>query len=165
MNFTAVDFETSAWRKASACAVGAVQVRDGQIVDTFYSLIKPPDFRYWNFEDVHRITREMVQTAPTFPEVWPRLSNIIAVGPFVAHNVQFDWCVLTRTLAHYQLPQLEVAQVCTYRLARQKCPQLARHSLPELAAHFGIPLDHHNAASDARACAEVAIRLWDLDAF
>ena len=38
--------------------------------------------------------------------------------------------------------------------------ELARHDLATVAAHFGIALDHHQAASDARACAEVAIRLW-----
>jgi len=29
--------------------------------------------------------------------------------------------------------------------------------LPAVCAHLGIPLDHHNAISDAEACARIAI--------
>ena len=160
MNFTAVDFETSAYPRASACAVGIVQVRDGQIVDTFYSTLKPPEYPYWKFVEIHGITRAMVENAPTFPEVWPRLKSLISDGPFVAHNASFDWGVLTQTLNHYRLSTFELERVCTYRLAQRKLPELARHTLDSVAAHLAIPLNHHNAASDARACAEVAMRLW-----
>lgn len=160
MNFTAVDFETSAWNRASACAVGAVQVREGKITDTFYSLLKPPDSPYWNYVETHCITRAMVENAPTFPEVWPRLKGLLSIGPFVAHNVVFDWGVLTHTLQYYGLPQLDLERICTFRLAQRQCPELAHHDLATVAAHFGIALNHHQAASDARACAEVAMRLW-----
>jgi DNA polymerase-3 subunit epsilon len=160
INFTAVDFETSAWPKASACAVGAVQVRDGKITDSFYSLLKPPNYPYWNYVETHNITRAMVENAPTFPEVWPKLKSILADGPFVAHYASFDWAVLTRTLAYYKLPTFELERICTCRLAQRKCPELPRHDLATVAAHLGIDLNHHQAASDARACAEVAIRLW-----
>lgn len=160
LSFTAVDFETSAWKHDSACAVGAVQVRDGQIVDSYYSLLKPPPSPYWNYVETHGITREMVKDAPTFPEVWPRLMGLLAGGPLVAHNVGFDWDVLTQTLQHYRMPQPELDRVCTIRLARRGCPGLASYSLPAVAAHFGIALNHHHAASDAHACAEVVMRLW-----
>lgn len=160
LSFTAVDFETSAWKKASACAVGVVQVRGGVIVEQFYSLLKPPVFPHWNYTEVHGITRAMVEAAPTFPDVWPRLKSLLADGPFVAHNARFDWAVLTRSMEHYGLPALEIERICTLRLAQQKCPDLARHDLATVAAHLGIDLTHHHAASDARACAEVAIRLW-----
>jgi DNA polymerase-3 subunit epsilon len=160
MNFTAVDFETSAWKRASACAVGAVAVRGGVIVDSFYSLLKPPKYPYWNYVDVHGITRAMVERAPTFPEVWPRLKNMLGAGPFVAHNAPFDWAVLKSTLGHYGLLAPEIERLCTLRLAQRKLPELSCHSLAAVAEYYDITLKHHHAASDARACAEVAIRLW-----
>lgn len=160
MDFTAVDFETSAWKKNSACAVAAVQVRDGKIVERFYSLLKPPDFPYWNYVELHGITRDMVEDKPIFPLVWPQLQEMIGDGPFVAHNVLFDWGVLIHTLNHYALPVPVLERVCTFRLAQRRCPELPRHDLATVAAHLGIALDHHHAASDALACAEVAIRLW-----
>lgn len=40
-NFAAIDFETANNKRSSVCSVGVVIVRDGEIVDKFYSLIKP----------------------------------------------------------------------------------------------------------------------------
>ena len=40
-NFVAIDFETANNHPSSVCSVGLVKVKDGVIVDSFYSLIKP----------------------------------------------------------------------------------------------------------------------------
>lgn len=40
-DFAAIDFETANNERSSVCSVGIVVVRDGEIVDKFYSLIKP----------------------------------------------------------------------------------------------------------------------------
>ena len=40
-NFAAIDFETANNERTSVCSVGVVIVRDGEIVDKFYSLIQP----------------------------------------------------------------------------------------------------------------------------
>lgn len=40
-DFAAIDFETANYNRSSVCAVGVVIVRDGEIVDSFYSLIQP----------------------------------------------------------------------------------------------------------------------------
>ena len=44
-NFVAIDFETANGNRSSVCSVGIVVVRDGEIVDKYYSLIQPtPNF-------------------------------------------------------------------------------------------------------------------------
>ena len=40
-DFAAIDFETANNERSSVCSVGIVIVRNGEIVDKFYSLIKP----------------------------------------------------------------------------------------------------------------------------
>ena len=40
-DFAAIDFETANNERTSVCSVGVVIVRNGEIVDTFYSLIQP----------------------------------------------------------------------------------------------------------------------------
>ena len=40
-DFVAIDFETANGSRSSVCSVGVVIVRDGEIVDKFYSLIRP----------------------------------------------------------------------------------------------------------------------------
>ena len=44
-DFAAIDFETANECRSSVCSVGVVIVRDGQIVDSFYSLILPEPVR------------------------------------------------------------------------------------------------------------------------
>ena len=48
-DFAAIDFETANNERTSVCSVGVVIVRDGEIVDTFYSLIQPEPnyYNYW----------------------------------------------------------------------------------------------------------------------
>ena len=39
-DFISIDFETANQQPSSVCSVGVVMVRDGQVVDSFYSLIR-----------------------------------------------------------------------------------------------------------------------------
>ena len=55
-NFAAIDFETANEERTSVCSVGVVIVKDGEIVDTFYSLIRPvPD--HYVFTYIHGLTQ------------------------------------------------------------------------------------------------------------
>ena len=46
-DFAAIDFETANNERSSVCSVGIVIVRNGEIVDFFYSLIQPEP-NYYN---------------------------------------------------------------------------------------------------------------------
>ena len=48
-DFAAIDFETANNERSSVCSVGIVIVRDGEIIDTFYSLIQPEPNYYIRF--------------------------------------------------------------------------------------------------------------------
>lgn len=54
LNFAAIDFETANNERSSVCSVGIIIVRDGKIVNKFYSLIKPePEYyNYWCSQEV-----------------------------------------------------------------------------------------------------------------
>ena len=69
-DFAAIDFETANSERSSVCSVGIVIVRNGEIVDSYYSLIKPePEYYfYWNTQ-VHGLTMEDTMNAKVFPEV------------------------------------------------------------------------------------------------
>ena len=74
-DFAAIDFETANQQRTSVCSVGIVIVRDGEIADSYYSLIKPePEYySYWNTR-VHGLTLEDTMNADVFPKVWGRNS-------------------------------------------------------------------------------------------
>lgn len=67
-----------------------VIVRDCQIVDSFYSLIKPePEYyNYW-CSQVHGLTEDDTWNAPVFPEVWAKVAPMIEGLPPIAHNKAF----------------------------------------------------------------------------
>ena len=77
-DFAAIDFETANYEQSSVCAVGVVIVRNGEIVDSFYSLIQPePNYYSYRCTQVHGLTREDTEEAPVFPKVWAQIEPMI----------------------------------------------------------------------------------------
>ena len=155
--FLALDFETAHYSRTSACALGLVLVCGDVAVATENFLIRPPrpDF---TFSHIHGLTWEDVRAAPTFAELWPRILPWIEQADFlVAHNASFDQGVLARCCAHYGLAVPARRFFCTVQIARR---QWGIHPtrLPDVCGRLGIALTHHDAGSDARACAEIALR-------
>jgi DNA polymerase-3 subunit epsilon len=161
LNFTAIDFETANERRESACAVGVVRVRGGQIVDSFQTLLRPRQLRMdWRNQQVHGIAEADLHDAPSLADAWPELLPYLHRQPVVAHNSAFDVSVLEYTLRDFGLPIPAFHSLCSVKLAKVCWPKLERHRLNHVAEYFGIPLNHHDALSDARACAEITVRAF-----
>lgn len=158
MNFTALDFETANRQTHSACSVALTIVQDNAIVDEFYTLIKPETwFDSFNTK-IHGIRKEDVQEAPKFPAVWDELSHYFTEDQLViAHNMPFDKRILQGTLKYYGLNAPRFQTLCTVQSSRRLLKQLPNHKLNTVAAYYGIPLNHHHALDDARACATILI--------
>ena len=156
MTFTAIDFETATGHPESACAVGIVTVNDGIITDEYYTLIQPPwnHYSYFNIK-VHGINPSMTERAKTFDGVFPEIRERLFGRIIVAHNEAFDRNVLSRTMKHYGLyyDELEISDrwECTCRIYRAKGYRPA--NLKYCSERNNIELNHHEALSDARACA------------
>ena len=159
--YVALDFETSGYAAHSACAVGLCRIEDGVVTDSFYSLIRPPSSRVL-FTHVHGLTWPMLKDAPTFTELWPQLVAFMEGShALLAHNAVFDRRVLHASCQALELVQPQLPFLCTLKGARRSLP-LASRALDSVCGYFGIPLDHHHAGSDARACAEIYLRLRGL---
>ena len=155
--FIAIDFETANLEMASACALGIVVVDDLKIAEEFYTLIKPP-MENFKFTHIHGITWDDVKDKMTFNELWPGIQNYFGNIDFVAaHNAGFDRTVLKGCCSHYNINIPDVKYKCTWQLSR-KMLKLESNALDKVSAHFGIELDHHNALSDALACAKIMIQ-------
>ena len=158
LDFVAIDFETANQRRASVCAVGLVRVRNGKIVDSSGILVNPDcEFNYWNTA-IHGITEKDVALAPTWKELWPEVREYIGRDVLFCHNSSFDMSVLRSALEEIGEEYTPVS-VCTFLLSRSIWPGLETYKLNVLCKRCGIPLDHHNAKSDAEACALLAIEL------
>ncbi|HAE66804.1 MULTISPECIES: 3'-5' exonuclease [Sphingobacterium] len=158
LSFTAIDFETATANQNSACAIGLVVVEHGLIVDEFHSLIRPPGNQYmWQTTRVHGIKPRDTFDSPTFEELYFKIKPLIANRMMVAHNELFDRNVLRKTMLHYSLPYeslgLSNQWECTFKIYQSKGFKPAR--LNACCEVMGIDLNHHEALSDARACAEL----------
>jgi DNA polymerase III subunit epsilon len=154
--FVAIDFETADYSRDSACAVGLVRVENHRIVERTYSLIKPPRKRFV-FTYLHGITWEDVANQPNFGELWPTYGPMLEGIDFLAaHNASFDRSVLQRccTVAGLQPPRIPFR--CTVQLARRTW-NIYPTKLNHVCDHLGITLKHHQAASDAEACALIVM--------
>ena len=158
MNFTAIDFETATGHPESACAIGIVTVENSTIVEEYYTLIQPPNNEYWYRNImVHGIKPIETLETPTFDGVFHEIKKRLFGRKIVAHNEAFDRKVLQKTMKYYGLyyDELEIADMweCTCKIYRKKGYKPA--NLKHCADLNGIDLVHHEALSDARACAKL----------
>jgi len=153
MDFVTIDFETADYARKSACSVGLAKYHNGKMIDTFYSLIRPP--RLYIRPDLtalHDLTVKDVKNAPTFAELWYKISNLIGDLPLAAHNASFDMGVLLATLEWYELPIPILRYFCSLKLVRRTWPSFNSHALTALAKEFGISYKVHNALDYAKTC-------------
>ncbi len=158
MTFTAIDFETATGHPESACAVGIVTVNDGVITEEYYTLIQPPNNEYWYRNImVHGIKPIETLNEKTFDQLFPEIYKRLFGRKIVAHNEAFDRRVLTKTMKAYGLyyDELEIADMweCTCKIYRKKGYKPA--NLKHCSDLNNIELVHHEALSDARACAKL----------
>jgi len=155
--FIAIDFETATYLPNSAISVGLVKYRDYKVIDTFYSLIRPPELYVRpDFTDIHGLTVDDIRDAPNFGQIWyDRISEFIGTVPLAAHNAPFDIKVLRATLEHYGVPLPELWYFCSLALARRVWPGLNSHALTALGKKFNIVYDAHNALADAKTCGKI----------
>lgn len=160
-DFAAIDFETANNERSSVCAVGIVIVRDGAIVDSFYSLINPePDYYTYWCSRVHGLTRADTEDAPVFPDVWRQIEPMIEGLPLVAHNSPFDEGCLKAVFRVYGMDYPDYEFYDTLCVARRKLRHLPNHQLHTVAAECGYHLEHHHhALADAEACAWIARKI------
>lgn len=160
LDFTAIDFETANSSPASACSVGLVRVRGGEVVATAGWLIQPPpghdEFQEWNVR-IHGIRPEHVASAATWVDQFDRLCAFAGADVLVAHNAGFDLNVLRRASEATGQVCPPYRSLCSLQVAR-KTYQLDSYRLPLAAAAAGYAaFSHHDALADALACAQIVV--------
>jgi DNA polymerase-3 subunit epsilon len=154
--FVALDFETADYESDSACALAMIRVENDEIVAKRVCLIRPPRPRIV-FTHIHGITWGDVADKPNFADLWPTMVDMLdGVDFLAAHNASFDQRVLAACCAAARLPAPPHPFVCTVKLARTAFG-LRYANLPTVCRHLNLPLRHHDAESDAEACARIIL--------
>lgn len=179
-DFIALDFETANEHNCSVCSMGIVMVRQGRVVDSYYSLIQPePNYYNYFCKRTHGLSHSDTDEARVFPYVWAEaeqriidvffpnqlpfdnLHDLIATIPFVAHNSCFDEGCLKAVFKVYQMDYPDYHFLDTLRASRRHFGRtLPNHQLHTVSAACGYDLlQHHNALADAKACAAIALKI------
>jgi DNA polymerase III subunit epsilon len=156
MKTIALDFETANPRPGNACQLGLAWIEGGRVTRVEERMIRPRDM-WFTFSWIHGIRAEHVRDAPEFPAVLNEFRDELHGALVLAHNAPFDAGVMRACARAYGLKAPRMKFLCTLEVARQVWPQLKSKALNNLAQYLGIRFEHHNAAEDARACAEIAI--------
>ncbi len=161
MTFTAIDFETAIYHHI--CAVGIVTVENSKIIEEYFSLVKPPNNKYnWHCMQVHGITPEDTENALPFIEIYPEIKKRLTAKIVVAHNESFDRSALRKSMADNGFDYSELNIPDRWECTMKYCRGIDKYpsgTLDECCAIEGIALKHHEALSDARACAELYMKL------
>jgi DNA polymerase-3 subunit epsilon len=152
-DYVVVDVETTgSWASGDRITeIGAVKIRNHQVVDEWHSLINPQRAISAKITQITGITNAMVRDAPVFAEIADSFMRFMDDGIFVAHNVNFDYGFIS-----YEYERLErrfrFPKLCTVTGMRRRYPGHKSYGLGKLCEVYGIELEtHHRALCDARA--------------
>ena len=160
--FVVVDTETTGGTPGHdrVIEIGAVKVRNGQVIDRFSQLINPERSIPWKITQLTGISTAMVFDQPLASEVLPSFVEFLGDGVFVAHNRTFDERFINAELNRLGLGPMHNRMLCTLRLARRVLRGLRSKGLSSLADHYQIKISNrHRALGDADATAIVLNRL------
>lgn len=144
--------------------IAAMKVKEGQVVDRFYSLINPQRSVPTQATLVNQITEEMLADAPFAQDILPAMIDFIAGGCVVGHNVRFDLEFLCHELSLVgRKLREETPAIDTLKMARELIPYLSNYKLAYLARSLGVTVtETHRAMADVDLTVKVMMRLIEI---
>ena len=164
-SFVAVDTETTGldFDLCNIIEIGAVKVENGQIIDSFKTLIKVDEKLPPFIVHLTGITDEMLADAPLLNEVMADFDSFVGDSILLAHNASFDMNFLYTAYERALGIPLRNDYVDTLRVARRALPQLQHRTLPDLCEVFEVINEReHRAYGDALATVQCYLRMRDI---
>ena len=159
--FVVFDLETTGFSAAQdkIIEIGAVKIKDGEIVDRFSTFVNPERPIPFRIEDLTGINDVMVKDSPKIEEVLPKFMEFCKDSIMVAHNADFDMSFIEANCRCMDIP-CEFTVIDTVGLSRFLVTGLARYKLDTVAKALGVPLgNHHRAVDDAECTARIFQKL------
>lgn len=156
-DYVSVDIETTGtnakWNKI--IEIGALKVRNGEVVETFSELINPGVSISPFITELTGITNEMLIGKPAIEQVLPKFVEFAKDDYLLGHNIMFDYGFLKQNAINLNLT-FEKSGMDTLKIARKTLKGLESRGLEYLCSYYGISDDnHHRAFNDARATSEL----------
>lgn len=155
------DFETTGFNAGggdSIIEIGAVLIKDGEIIDRFDELVDPGRPLPAKITEITNITDEMLKGKDNEENAIKRFIEFFKDYPMVAHNAKFDVSFLEMAYKKYGLGEFTNCVIDTLELSRTLDNGFARHGLSALVKRYNVEWDenaHHRADYDAEGTAYV----------
>ncbi len=140
--------------------IGAVRIKGGKIIDEFGTFVDPGHPIPPKITEITGITDEMVAGAPSVDVALREFWNYAGNTCLVAHNASFD----TSFVFSYSKKNgidFECDVMDTLSVARAHIKDIRSHKLNIIAKYYDIPLKHHRAVNDAKATAQILLKIFD----
>jgi DNA polymerase III epsilon subunit family exonuclease len=164
--YVVVDLETTGLRPGTSaiCEIGAVRIRELEIVDEFETLVDPGLRIAPGAAAITGLRNEQLRGAPRPAEAVRRFLDFAGDSVLVAHNARFDLAFLDRETERLTGSRIAAPVVDTVLLARTLLAgRVKSFSLGQLAWFVGTDARPcHRALPDARATAELLLALIGL---
>ncbi len=149
--FCIVDIETnggSVKKGFQIIELGAVKIKNGEIIDKFESLVYAKDIPPY-VQEVTKIRPKMLVNAPRLEKVLQEFKVFLEDDVFVAHDIKFDYTFISDSFEKFDLGKLLNRKLCTIDLAKRTIKS-EKYGLSSLKEVLDIKVDnHHRAYYDA----------------
>jgi hypothetical protein len=154
-----MNFVTIAVEKARACpsvsfsvySIGMTKYNNGEKVDTFFSLLKPPELCVQPNKKLEytRYSEEELKHSPTIAELWEsRIYSFIDELPILSHgNFNLDYLLVN--LEWFGVPTPVLRYFNSYCLTMRVWSSLFFRHLPSIAEELDISYVYNNALDEA----------------
>lgn len=150
-SYVAVDLETTGIgaKTEKITEIGMVKVVNGEVADTFHTMVNPHREIPERIVELTGITDEMVADAPDIDNILTDVIRFCEGFPLLGHQVIFDYGFLVQAAVNRSL-KFEKDGIDTLKLCRYLMPEMEKKNLGAACRYFGITPDTaHRALSDA----------------
>ena len=131
---------------------------EGKCIGVWKSLVKQGSV---GRTDIHHITLEMLEDAPTFGEIYREFLDRTYGRVVIAHNADFDNRMIAQEVTRIGAPMPSWKIGCTLKMSRKLIRNLPSYKLLNCRQAVGLgEYNAHDAADDAVACGELFYELF-----
>lgn len=143
------------------CQIGIAEFENGELINSWESLINPEDYFDSLNTSIHGITEKMVKEAPSFPDILMEIEKRVN-GKILFHHMPFDRLALNRVCDKYGLAVLNPTWIDSAKVVRRTWKEFCSsgYGLKNITRYLGISFNHHNALEDAIATGKVLLKAF-----
>lgn len=153
-DWIALDTETTGLGPYDVVIETAAIRADGELL--LESLIRPERPVHQTASAVHGLRAADLESAPTWPLLWPRLQKRLRETTVVAWNASFDLRLLRQTCDRHDMPFQTPRALCLREIFKEQHPHV-RGTLDAACLTLGLPIrPRHRARIDAEVARRAA---------